>query len=56
MTVLFHSFVGVRTVVIDYVHRPANRTVTLYLLYALAAVLFILGTQVILTLPVPGSR
>jgi succinate dehydrogenase membrane anchor subunit len=56
MTVLFHSFVGVRTVVIDYIRRPANRTVTLYLLYALAAVLFIVGTQVILTLPVPGSR
>lgn len=56
MTVLFHSFVGVRTVVIDYIRGPANRTVTLYLLYALAAVLFIVGTQVILTLPVPGSR
>jgi succinate dehydrogenase membrane anchor subunit len=55
-TVLFHSFVGVRTVVIDYVRRAAYRTVALYLLYALAGVLFILGTQVILTLPVPGSR
>ena len=55
-TVLFHSFVGLRTVVIDYVRRPANRTLALYLLYGLAAVLFILGTQVILTLPVPGSR
>jgi succinate dehydrogenase / fumarate reductase membrane anchor subunit len=56
MTVLFHSFVGMRTVVIDYVRGAASRTLVLYLLYALAAVLFILGTQVILTLPVPGSR
>lgn len=55
-TVLFHSFVGLRTVVIDYVRGAASRTVVLYLLYGLAAVLFVLGTQVVLTLPVPGSR
>jgi succinate dehydrogenase / fumarate reductase membrane anchor subunit len=55
-TVLFHSFVGLRTVVIDYVRGATSRTVVLYLLYALAAVLFVLGTQVVLTLPVPGSR
>jgi succinate dehydrogenase / fumarate reductase membrane anchor subunit len=55
-TVLFHSFVGLRTVVIDYVRGAVSRTVVLYLLYALAAVLFVLGTHVVLTLPVPGSR
>lgn len=56
MTVLVHSFVGMRTVVIDYVRGPAGRTVVLYLLYGLAAFLFIVGTQVVLTLPMPGAR
>jgi succinate dehydrogenase / fumarate reductase membrane anchor subunit len=55
MTVLFHSFVGMRTVVLDYVHRPAIRMLVVYLLYGIAALLFILGTQVVLTLPTPGS-
>ncbi len=55
MTVLVHSFVGMRTVVIDYVRGPAGRTVVLYLLYGLAAFLFIVGTQVVLTLPMPGA-
>ena len=56
MTVLFHSFVGMRTVVLDYIRGPANRALLLYLLYGVAALLFIVGTQVVLTLPVPGSR
>jgi succinate dehydrogenase / fumarate reductase, membrane anchor subunit len=56
MTVLFHSFVGMRTVVRDYVRRRASRTLVLFLLYALASVLFIVGTQVVLTLPIPGAR
>jgi succinate dehydrogenase membrane anchor subunit len=56
MTVLFHSFVGMRTVVIDYVRGAAKRTLLLAALYGLATVLFVLGTHVILTLPVPGSR
>ena len=56
MTVLFHSFVGMRTVVLDYIRGPANRTLVLYLLYGVAAVLLIIGTQVVLTLPVPGER
>jgi succinate dehydrogenase hydrophobic membrane anchor protein len=51
-TVLVHAFLGVRTVVLDYVHNASARTGTLWLLYVVAIVLFILGTQVIVTLPV----
>ena len=56
MTVLFHGFLGVRTVVLDYVRRPAVRTFVMLLLYTVAVVLFIIGTQVILTLPMPGTE
>lgn len=55
MTVLFHGFLGVRTVVMDYIRRPALREFTLILLYTLALLLFVIGTQVILTLPLPGA-
>ena len=55
MTVLFHGFVGVRTVVLDYVHRPKLREFTLLMLYSLGFLLFVIGTQVILTLPIPGE-
>jgi succinate dehydrogenase / fumarate reductase membrane anchor subunit len=56
MTVLFHGFLGVRTVILDYVHRPGLRTGTLWVLYVLGLVLFVIGTQVILTLPMPGAE
>ena len=55
MTVLFHGFLGVRTVVIDYVRRQGPREFSLAVLYTLGALLFVIGTQVILTLPVPGA-
>jgi succinate dehydrogenase / fumarate reductase membrane anchor subunit len=55
MTVLFHGFLGVRVVVIDYVRRPNLRQVSLILLYVLGVVLFMIGTQVILTLPMRGE-
>jgi succinate dehydrogenase hydrophobic anchor subunit len=48
--VLFHSFVGMRTVVIDYV-RGGWRTVVLSVLYLLAIGLFVIGTLVVMTLP-----
>ena len=51
MTVLFHGFLGMRTVVQDYVHGPRKREFLLLLLYTLAVLLFVIGTQVILTLP-----
>jgi succinate dehydrogenase / fumarate reductase membrane anchor subunit len=55
MTVLFHGFLGVRTVIQDYVRRPGWRTGSLWLLYVIGLVLLIIGTQVILTLPTPGG-
>ncbi len=51
MLVLFHAFMGVRTVVVDYVAGRA-RLFILSGLYLLALVLFVLGTLVVMTLPV----
>ncbi len=51
MLVLFHAFMGVRTVVIDYA-RGGVRLLVLSALYLLAFVLFVAGTAVVLTLPV----
>ena len=55
MTVLFHGFLGMRTVATDYIHREPWRAITLSVLYVTAVFLFVIGTQVILTLPVPGA-
>ena len=54
-SVIFHAFLGVRTVLLDYVHRPQLREFWLLLLYTTGVLLFIIGTQVILTLPSPGG-
>jgi succinate dehydrogenase / fumarate reductase membrane anchor subunit len=58
MLVLFHSFMGVRTVVADYT-RGGVRTALLMALYLVAIVLFAIGTLVVMTLPVvpkgPGT-
>jgi succinate dehydrogenase / fumarate reductase, membrane anchor subunit len=52
MLVLFHSFVGMRTVVQDYTQtRPSLRRWILVALYILAIILFVLGTWVVVTLP-----
>ena len=51
MLVLFHSFLGVRVVVRDYVKGGA-RTALLMGLYLLGFVLFVMGTIVVLTLPI----
>ncbi len=53
--VLVHSFMGVRTVVLDYA-KGGLRTAVLTGLYLLGAVLFVLGTIVVMTLPLPGTR
>ncbi|TAM62705.1 MAG: succinate dehydrogenase [Chloroflexota bacterium] len=50
MLVLFHSFLGVRTVTKDYL-RGGSRTAVLTFLYGLAILLFVLGTIVVMTLP-----
>jgi succinate dehydrogenase / fumarate reductase membrane anchor subunit len=54
--VLFHAFVGMRVVVGDMTHGRVATTLR-YLLYALAAFLFVIGTIVVVTLPnvVPGA-
>ena len=56
MTVLLHGFLGMRTVVIDYVRRQGLREFSLVVLYTLGVLLLVIGTEVILTLPVPGAR
>jgi len=50
MLVLFHAFMGVRTVVGDY-SRGRTRMVLTTGLYILAIVLFVMGTIVVVTLP-----
>lgn len=56
MLVLFHAFLGVRTVIADYV-KGGLRTPLLMGLYLLAFALFVMGTAVVLTFPkiVPGT-
>jgi succinate dehydrogenase / fumarate reductase membrane anchor subunit len=56
MLVLFHGFIGVRTVIVDHVHRPRLRRALVWIVYGLAVVLLVLGTNVVLTLPAPGSH
>jgi succinate dehydrogenase / fumarate reductase membrane anchor subunit len=53
--VLFHSFMGVRTVIGDYV-KGRRRTALLMGLYLLAALLFVAGTTVVMTMPLPGTK
>ncbi len=55
MFVLFHSFAGVRTVTMDYVKGGA-RTWTLMVVYLIAIVLFVMGTIVVCSVPLPGVR
>ena len=50
MLVLFHAFLGVRTVIGDYVKGGA-RMALLVSLYLLGFFLFVAGTSVVLTLP-----
>ena len=56
MTVLFHSFMGMRTVLADYVRAPRARMVVLTVLYVTAILLVVIGTAVVMTLPTPGSN
>jgi succinate dehydrogenase / fumarate reductase, membrane anchor subunit len=55
MTVLFHGWLGMRTVVLDYFHRPRLRTGILWFLYGLGIFLLIIGTQVIFQAPLPAE-
>lgn len=51
MLVLFHGFMGVRTVLVDYTSGRRRRILVIGL-YLIALVLFVLGTTVVTTLPV----
>ena len=51
MMVLFHAFMGVRTVVADYTHGGL-RTLLLMALYLTGIVLFVIGTMVVMSMPV----
>jgi succinate dehydrogenase / fumarate reductase membrane anchor subunit len=50
MMVLFHGFMGVRTVIADYTSGGARTALTIGL-YLLAIGLFVIGTVVVMTLP-----
>ncbi|MDQ3553906.1 MAG: succinate dehydrogenase [Chloroflexota bacterium] len=51
MLVLFHSFVGMRTVILDYIHNVRARVVIMSAMWILAGILFVIGTLVVVTLP-----
>lgn len=51
MAVLVHGFLGMRTVLQDYVPSRLRRA-ALAILYVMALVLLVLGTQVVLTLKI----
>jgi succinate dehydrogenase / fumarate reductase membrane anchor subunit len=51
MMVLFHAFMGVRTVISDYANGGL-RTALLMALYLTGIVLFVMGTTVVMTMPV----
>jgi len=56
MLVLFHSFLGMRTVLQDYLRAPRARLVVLSSFYLLALALFVIGTIVVFTLPSNAPR
>ena len=56
MLVLLHAFLGVRTVIQDYVRGARSRPIVLWTVYLIAALLFVLGTVVVLTLPSPSGK
>ena len=49
--VVFHAFLGMRTVLSDYLHGGA-RTAVLMTLYLLGFLLFVMGTVAVMSLPV----
>jgi succinate dehydrogenase / fumarate reductase, membrane anchor subunit len=54
MMVLFHAFLGVRTVLLDYIRGARARLVTMSVVYLMAIALFVMGSVVVFTLPSTG--
>ena len=52
MTVVLHAFLGVRTVTMDYL-KGGKRTFALMTLYLVGAIIFVMGTIVVFSLPLP---
>jgi succinate dehydrogenase / fumarate reductase membrane anchor subunit len=52
MMVVLHSFLGIRTVTMDYL-KGGRRTFALMTLYLIGAVLFVMGTVVVFSVPIP---
>ena len=55
MMVLFHSFLGIRTVTMDYV-KGGRRTLALMVLYLVGVVLFAMGTIVVFSVQLPMAK
>ena len=55
MMVLFHSFLGIRTVTMDYL-KGGRRTLALMLLYLVGVGLFAMGTIVVFSVPLPMGK
>ena len=55
MMVLFHSFLGIRTVTMDYL-KGGRRTLALMVLYLVGVVLFVMGTIVVFSVSLPLGK
>jgi len=52
MTVVLHAFLGVRTVTMDYL-KGGKRTFALMTLYLIGAIVLVMGTIVVFSIPLP---
>ena len=54
MTVIFHAFMGIRTVTLDYL-KGGKRTFAMMGLAILGLVVFVMGTIVVFSVKLPGA-
>ena len=55
MMVLLHAFLGMRTVTMDYL-KGGRRTLALTTLYLVGVVVFVMGTVVVFSIPLPMAK
>ena len=55
MMVVLHGFLGLRTVTMDYL-KGGRRTLALATLYLVGAVIFVMGTIVVMSVPLPMGK